>query len=268
MSVDRAWQEIEEMQYDWENNPHSFSHQFRCKYALLETNFPSEKFPAKDQTIKRKICQGLPVYVKSKLEAFLEETYPLSKFLERVEHERQFLLEKSSCDLFKVTENQVGPNDPPVKSTNQAPVTSNETETGVQPVNPILAEVKDLAKRVDRLVRSKDQRPWCYNCRRNTHNTRDCWSASGNRVRHTRGNMSPTISLVVNGRQCRALIDTGSSHTVIRESAAHKLQCVLNHRRNVPLLKGITGSPLRYGRTKDHCRWRKSSHQMDSSSAR
>ena len=172
MTVDRAWQEIDAILYDWETSPHAFSHQLLCKYALLETNFPLEKFPDKDQTIKRKICHGLPPQTRSKLEAFLEETYPLKKFIERVEYERQFLLEGPACDLLHVR-NKSNPPKPKANPKNSPQKTHNEPAP--QPVNPLMWEVKELSKKVDDLVRQRNRRRWCDNCQKNTHATQDCW---------------------------------------------------------------------------------------------
>lgn len=75
-------------QYQWEDSPQAFASRLICSYAVLEYKFPGEKFPNRDKTIKRKICQGLPKNVGRKVEAFLDEDYPLNKFLDRVEHER------------------------------------------------------------------------------------------------------------------------------------------------------------------------------------
>ncbi len=62
-----------------------------CRYALLETRFAKEKLPNRDKAIKRKLWQGLPQEAKARLEGFLDEDYPLNKFVDRVEHERQWL---------------------------------------------------------------------------------------------------------------------------------------------------------------------------------
>ncbi len=43
----------------------------------------------------------------------------------------------------------------------------------------------------------------------------------------------------------RAIVDTGSAHTLIKESAVSKLGSEINKRRNIPRLQGVTGSPLR-----------------------
>ena len=180
MTVDQAWKEIEAMQYEWETSPHSFNHHFRCKYALLETNFPSEKFPNKDQIIKRKICQGLPLQTKNKLEAFLEETYPLKKFIERVEYERQFLLEAPGCDLFHVKSKPTPPQNN--NSTKTPPTHANDQVTHSQPINPLMWEVKELARRVDELVKQRTRRPWCHHCRKDNHSTQDCWGRPRNRT--------------------------------------------------------------------------------------
>lgn len=160
ISMDQAWQELEEMQYHWDMGPHLFSHTVRCKFAVLETNFPRETLPNRDQTIKRKICQGLPVRTRQKLVAFLDTTYPLKKFLERVEYERQFLLARTSEDVFNLKENI-----PPKEEVSNA---RSQSE------NPMQREIQDLASKVDQLVRDRQNR-WCSRCRKTSHNTQDCW---------------------------------------------------------------------------------------------
>lgn len=50
---------------------------------------------------------------------------------------------------------------------------------------------------------------------------------------------------MVNNKTLRAVVDTGSSHTLIKESAAKALGIEINTRRNVPVLQGVTGTPLR-----------------------
>ena len=177
MNVDRAWQEIETMQYDWLSDSLSFSHEMRCKFALLETNFPREEFPSRDQTIKRKICQGMPLQSRKKLEAFFEPTYPLRKFIERVEHERQFLLETTSGEMYNVkskTLPQEIPKTTPTSLTSSA--TPNNPRPNPQPVDPLRWEITELAKKVDDLIQSKNRNLWCQNCQRPTHNTQDCRS--------------------------------------------------------------------------------------------
>ncbi len=43
----------------------------------------------------------------------------------------------------------------------------------------------------------------------------------------------------------RAVVDTGSGHILIKESAANKQGSKINKRRNIPHLQSVTGSPLR-----------------------
>lgn len=93
INLDRAWQELESNSYDWAESPQSYTNQFICQFAILETRFPHEKFPNRDKTIKRKIWHGMTKEAKERLEGFLEEDYPLNKFIDRVEHERQLLLQ-------------------------------------------------------------------------------------------------------------------------------------------------------------------------------
>ena len=42
-----------------------------------------------------------------------------------------------------------------------------------------------------------------------------------------------------------ALVDTGSSHTLMKESTWYKLGSELHKKRNFPCLQGVTGTPIR-----------------------
>ncbi len=57
------------------------------------------------------------------------------------------------------------------------------------------------------------------------------------------GHTSPVISL--NNKTLRAVVDRGSGHTLILESAAENLGAEINTTRNIPGLQGVTGTPLR-----------------------
>ncbi len=56
---------------------------------------------------------------------------------------------------------------------------------------------------------------------------------------------SPTISLAVNKKIMRAVIDTGRCYTLIKEATVNKMGREINKRRALPNLQGVTGSPLR-----------------------
>ena len=59
------------------------------------------------------------------------------------------------------------------------------------------------------------------------------------------GKKALVINVWINERLRQAIIDTGSSHTLIREKAAKDMNLQFNQNRNVPVLQGVTGSPLR-----------------------
>ncbi|KAG0712106.1 hypothetical protein GWK47_019181 [Chionoecetes opilio] len=94
VSIDRAWQELESMGYDWGESPQAFTHRFICQHAVIATEFPNERLPNRDKIIKRKLWYGLPPESRERLEEFLDEGYPLKKFMDRHEHERQLLEER------------------------------------------------------------------------------------------------------------------------------------------------------------------------------
>ncbi len=43
----------------------------------------------------------------------------------------------------------------------------------------------------------------------------------------------------------RAVVDTGSCYTLIKETTTNKMGSEINKRRALPNLQGVTGSPLR-----------------------
>ena len=102
VNFDRAWQEMDSAKYDWAESPQAFSNNFICQYPILETRFAREKLPNRDKTIKRKLWQGLTPESKARLEGFLDEDYPQTKFIDRVEHERQWLEAKHSSSLYRI----------------------------------------------------------------------------------------------------------------------------------------------------------------------
>ncbi|KAG0709960.1 hypothetical protein GWK47_023746 [Chionoecetes opilio] len=104
VSIDRAWQELESIGYDWGESPQAFTHRFICQHAVIETKFPNERFPNRDKTIKRKLWYGLPPESRERLEGFLDEGYPLKKFMDRLEHERQLLEERHTPRVNMIPE--------------------------------------------------------------------------------------------------------------------------------------------------------------------
>ena len=57
--------------------------------------------------------------------------------------------------------------------------------------------------------------------------------------------MSPTIQLAVNGKMLSAILNTGSEITLIKKSTVSRLNFDINQKQTVPILVGVTGSPLR-----------------------
>ncbi len=88
VNFDRAWQNIDSERYDWSESPQAFVNNFICCHAILENRLASEKLPNRDKIIERKLWQDLPQEAKARLEGFLDEDYPLDKFVDKAEHER------------------------------------------------------------------------------------------------------------------------------------------------------------------------------------
>ncbi|RUM27881.1 MAG: hypothetical protein DSY42_09270 [Aquifex sp.] len=202
VNLDRAWQEIESATYDWGDSPQAFTNNYICQYAVLETRFPNEKFPNRDKSIKRKLWHGLPQESKERLEAFLDEDYPLHKFIDRVEHERQMLEVKHTPTLHRVKGDKYKGN-PQIAEREQSGATSwcaqypplteeivmQPTTSKEQKVTPDCKDEKDwlqrqiseLREQVKRLTpRETGGQPspnvYCPHCRSSSHSLRECWS--------------------------------------------------------------------------------------------
>lgn len=162
VNIDRAWQELEMQQYQWEDSPQAFTNRLICRYAVLESKFPGEKFPNRDKTIKRKICHGLPKNVGRKVEAYLDEDYPLNKFLDRVEHERQFLLEGSGTNKVWQTAEEN-----PVVNTMSTPEAAS-----AKGIETLQQQLETLNRKIEQMAQRSSQ--YCPRCRENTHALRNC----------------------------------------------------------------------------------------------
>ena len=199
VNIDRAWQDLDSTQYDWDESPQSFSNRFLCKYAVLETKFPQEKFPNRDKTIKRLIWHGLPRELKDRVEGFLEEDYPLARFLDRVEYQRQMYLQTNPSRVNKVKD----PPKPKVKDPNQGQM--NHQDPAPSPsqskMERLEKQVKELTAKLGKMqtsvpqvspqhmllppfpIRPPPPRPqfqlpkYCAFCRSYTHSLRECTKA-------------------------------------------------------------------------------------------
>lgn len=183
VNFDRAWQDINTSYYDWADSPQAFVNQFICQYAILETRFPKEKLPNRDKTIKKKLWQGLTQDAKERLEGFLDEDYPLAKFIDRVEHERQRLEASHSSPLFRVKEEKKDEQErnlttmktPTMTDNNKTNATSRESSNKVDSLE---RQIKALTEELEKLRSSSKKTPpqeYCSYCRSSTHALRDCW---------------------------------------------------------------------------------------------
>ncbi|KAG0724109.1 hypothetical protein GWK47_041311 [Chionoecetes opilio] len=186
VSVDRSWQELETMQCDWGESPQAFTHRFICQHAVIATKFPSEKFPNRDKTIKRKLWYGLPVPSREKLEGFLDEGYPLKKFLDRIEHERQILEERPIQRINMIPTPKREEKGLNGKGSDKYTRCSNP-ETTEDEVERLKQQVRELKARLaqEKLEKSSfhagpsrsetSTHKYCAYCQTQTHNLPECW---------------------------------------------------------------------------------------------
>ena len=164
--MDRAWQELENLQYDWEESPQAFAHRFICQHAAVATKFPNEKFPERDKSIKRKIYHGMPSEAKKRLEAFLGSDYPLNKFMDRVEHLRSSL-EGQFLNINLVPKKETAT--PDVK-----PSAPPATSTEIEALRQEIARLKAAQQTHDSQPDKERSFPYCAFCRSQTHTLKDC----------------------------------------------------------------------------------------------
>ncbi|KAG0720900.1 hypothetical protein GWK47_000621 [Chionoecetes opilio] len=84
-NVDRILNSISEVKYDWLEDPQDFATKLKCKYAILEakSKYPGE-VSRRDKIMKSKLLRGFPGHSKEKLELYIDEQFPLRKFIEKV----------------------------------------------------------------------------------------------------------------------------------------------------------------------------------------
>ena len=185
VTVDRAWQDLDAEQYDWaEESPQAFSNRFVCKYAVLETKFPAEHFPNQDKTIKRKIWRGLPREVKERTEGFLEEDYPLEKFMERIGYQRQLWLDGQVPGVNKIKVEEGKDKELEMLRQQVASLTQNLSQLQAQGKppryqTPARRELNFQPRRTERRWPPSNQPSFCVYCRTSTHTLEQCRKAPG-----------------------------------------------------------------------------------------
>lgn len=183
VNFDRAWQVIDSERYDWAESPQAFTNNFICRYAVLETRFAGEKLPNRDKCIKRKLWQGLSPAAKVKLEGFLDEDYPLSKFIDRIEHERMWLENDPRPPVSRVKKEQTSTSpqgNPNTESDPTSPVTGikqNATSSESSDIDDLKKQIRDLTAQLGKLQTPSQPRQgkFCSHCQSNSHSLRECW---------------------------------------------------------------------------------------------
>ena len=175
MSFDAAWQEIEFMKYDWCEPPQAFVHKFICRHAALMSRFPDYQFPNRDRQLKRKLWKGMPKISKARLEEFLGDEYPLSRFMERLAYERRLAGEDDSPVWAVKTDK---PQDPPSR-----PLPNPTTPVGEEPqihgdtgerLENRLAQIENSLRTLSRRQTENNTSQYCGFCRMSNHSLRDC----------------------------------------------------------------------------------------------
>ncbi len=183
INFDRASKDTNSECYEWSESPQAFVNNFICRYAILETRFAIEKLPNRDKLIKRKLWQCFPQEAQAKIEGFLDEDYPLDKFVDRVEHQRQLLEathtptlgrvkpEEKNCPLTYDTQpetHNASPNDL---------FQSNATSRESSEVSEIKIQIKDLTEQIGILQTSPflpQKECYCSHCHSHSHNLKEC----------------------------------------------------------------------------------------------
>ncbi|KAG0715288.1 hypothetical protein GWK47_012288 [Chionoecetes opilio] len=143
------------MGYDWGESPQAFTHRFICQHAVIATKLPNEKFPDRDKTIKRKLWYGLPVASREKLEGFLDEGYPLKKFIDRLEHERQLLEERHTPRVNMISAHKKEGKMLDEKETNSS-IHFPNSETTKDEVEELRQQIREIQAR---LAQEKTEKP-------------------------------------------------------------------------------------------------------------
>ncbi len=175
VNVDRAWQELENLHYEWTEASQAFTSKFICHHAMLLMRFPKEKFPDRDKTIKLKLWQGLPKMSKERLKGFLEDGYPLQKVTARLERERLYLEASNGPNIYRVPEQKDTPETIPSPPT-EVTVSKEEVENLRKQISEIKTTLLRSSTRRPPMQVSQEK-PGCPYCRANNHSLPECWRA-------------------------------------------------------------------------------------------
>ncbi len=129
----------------------------------------------------RKLWQSMPSTVKGRLESFLDNEYPLSKFLDRLEHEKQFLLEVQKAPVYHIPEKGEKPTPPPEA---KPPMTNPQFEQLQQQLQNLSRKMAQMSRtptrysclqcRTNDHSRSNCPKPYCVYCKNHSHALKDC----------------------------------------------------------------------------------------------
>ncbi|KAG0715241.1 hypothetical protein GWK47_012404 [Chionoecetes opilio] len=176
------------VKYDWLEDPQDFATKLKCKYAILEakSKHPGE-VPRRDKIIKTKLMRGLPSQSREKLEFFMDEQFPLRKFIERVETERAIAIGRDTNRISRgkpepaaVRITPASQSIPPNKQEQSQELSASQSE-----VRELRAQMEGMGRKLHDLRVGNDQKlpsldwrrnsqTFCPYCKMNNHSAADC----------------------------------------------------------------------------------------------
>ncbi len=102
--------------------------------------------------------------VKSRIESFTDTDYPLTQFLDRLEHERQFLMEAKKIPVLHIPQKEEKPT---VSPETKPPMSNSQFEK-------LQGQLETLSKKMSLMVKPPPTRYSCPKCRTNDHSRINC----------------------------------------------------------------------------------------------
>ena len=159
-SEDRIYDSINDLNYNYEEDPIEFASRLKCKLAMLEIKIQTGEIPKVERLIKNKLLKGMPKASRDRLDLYMDDNVSLKRFLNKLETERVVVsAQQQTHETVRAIEQPVQP----------TPGAAAFPPTRSQPPRNSRPWVNEGMRRA-----RGDQGRYCPYCRARNHSVAEC----------------------------------------------------------------------------------------------
>lgn len=163
---ERIYDSLNELTYNFDEDPVEFVSKLKCKLALLEIQTSGDDVPKAEKLIKNKLLKGMPKASRERLELYLDENITLKRFLDKLDTERLVVLSQKR-DSVRLVE-------PPTPTV--AGDAARSPTPAITPPNRQVVETKErYAVGDQRYSQGNWRTKYCPYCRATNHSVAECF---------------------------------------------------------------------------------------------